>query len=163
MLLQLLHSHGYVSCLHLNLIHHWNDLETGIKSFVKVGDGLRLDAFSCVDDQDCSFASSDTAADLVAKVDMPWSIDQVQKVFLGSWLLVLVLGLVFVNHGSRLRYHGYPSFSFNLKRIEHLALALIQLVNRTRHFQHSVSEGTLSMVNMRDDAKVADVLLLNSL
>jgi len=59
----------------IDLIDDWDYLEIVGESLVKVGEGLGLNALGSVDDENCSFAGVEGAANFVAKVDVTGGVD----------------------------------------------------------------------------------------
>jgi hypothetical protein len=57
-------------------------------------------------------------------------------------------------------FNGNAFLSFQVHIIQHLVHHLA-LVNGLGHFQQAVSERTFAMVNVRNDAEVADIFLVN--
>src|SRR4029077_20350935 len=64
----------------VDLVQRGDDLEIVLHGQVAVGQGLRLDSLGSVDDQDDALAGRQAAADFAAEVDVPWGVDEVQRV-----------------------------------------------------------------------------------
>ena len=78
-----------------------------IEGFIEVGQGLRLDAFGGVHQEEGALAAPDTPVHLVAEVHVTRGVNQVQK--------VLMLGPVGVHHSRCLCDHGDASLAFHLQ------------------------------------------------
>ena len=116
---------------------------------VDVGQRLRLDALRGVDDQDGALAGLQRSADLVGEVDVARRVDEVEGVGLA------VRGVVLDAHGAGL--DGDPLLALEVHRVEHLRRHLA-LVDRVRRLEQPVGERRLPVVDVRDDAEVADAL-----
>jgi len=132
----------------IDLIDHRNDLQIVIHSRIGVGDRLSLDALECIDQEQSSFAASQRSGDFVLKIDVARGVDQVQFV-----------GLPFVQVPKRhgLGFDRDPPLAFEFHRIEEL-LFHFPGFDRSGAFQESVSQGTFSVINVRDNAEVSNSL-----
>ena len=72
----------------VDLVDERDDLQVRVHRQVRVGDRLRLDALSCVDDEQHALARCERARDLVGEVDVSGGVDQVELVRL------TIIGLV---------------------------------------------------------------------
>jgi hypothetical protein len=68
----------------------------------------------------------------------------------------IVLAIVIVNHRACLRLHGNASLSFHVQLVEELLLAA--WLDRPGNFQQAIGECALAMVDVRDDAEVAEAI-----
>ena len=66
----------------VDLVHHRDDREVVLEREVAVGERLRLDALRGVDEQHRALARGEAARHLVAEVDVPGRVDEVQHVVL---------------------------------------------------------------------------------
>ncbi len=64
-----------------------------------------------------------------------------------------------VRHPYRVQLDGYPALTLEVQRIQHLSFHL-PLLQHARGFDQPIGECRLAVVDMRDDAEVADVLEL---
>lgn len=87
------------------------------------------------------------------KINMARRIDEVEVVF---------VPLVGVLHLDRLQFDGDATLALQIHLIEELFLHLA-LLDRLGQLQQAISQGRLAMVNMGDDAEIADVFLTHSL
>ena len=79
--------------IHVYLVQHGDDLEAMVDGQVQVGYGLRLDALGSVHHQQRSFAGSDGTGDLVGKVHVPGSVDEVEHIGLPSASILHLYGM----------------------------------------------------------------------
>ena len=145
----LLHHPVDVGGREVDLVDHRHDREVELHGQVEVGDGLRLDPLGGVDDQEGALAAHQRAADLVGEVDVPGGVDQVQ----------LVRPPVFrrVRHGDAVGLDGDPALALEVHRVEDLVAELPRL-HRPAALDEAVGERRLAVVDVRDDAEVADVV-----
>ena len=109
--------------------------------------GLRFHALAGIHHQQGSFASRERARDLIRKVHVPGSIDEVELIFLA------VRGAIV--QANTLGFDGDAALSFQIHGVEHLR-GHFALAERARQFQQAIGKGRLAMVDVRDNAKVAD-------
>ena len=74
-------------------------------------------------------------------------VDQVQHV---------VQSVVIVQHGTCLGLDGNASFSLDIELVQNLSISTF--FNDTSEFEQAVAQGTLSMVDVSDDAEVAEAV-----
>ncbi len=115
---------------------------------VEVADGLRLDPLGSIHDQQGAFARGDGSAHLVAEVHVAGGIDQVEDV------LLPVQGVV---HLDRLALDGDAAFALQVHVIQVLGLH-VAVGDGAGHLQQAVGQGALAVVDVGDDAEIADVL-----
>ena len=115
---------------------------------VEVADGLRLNALGGVHDEQGSFAGGDGAAHFVAEVHVARRIDQIQDV------LLPVQGVV---HLDGLALDGDAPFTLQVHVVQVLGLH-VTIGDGAGHVQEAIGQGALSVVDVGDDAEVADVL-----
>src|SRR5207237_10014446 len=120
------------------------------RSLVDVGERLRLDALAGVDHQERALAGGERTADLVAEVDVPGGVDEVEDVVLA------VAGAVVEPH--RLRLDGDAALALDVHRVEHLLLHLAR-TEPAGHLDQTVGERRLAVVDVGDDREVADLAL----
>ena len=130
----------------VDLVEHRDDLEVVLEGEVEVREGLRLDALRRVDEQDRALARGERAGDLVAEVDVARGVDHVQRVRRVADL---------PGHAHRLALDGDAALALDVHAVEvlrpHVAVA-----DDARDAEHAVGEGRLAVVDVRDDAEVAD-------
>ena len=117
---------------------------------VDVGERLGLDALRGVDDEDRALAGLQAAADLVGEVDVAGRVDQVEPV--GQAVARGVLEA----DGARLDRDAL--LALEVHRVEDLARHLAG-VDRVGQLQQPVGERGLAVVDVGDDAEVAQAVL----
>ena len=115
---------------------------------VQVGHGLRLYTLGGIDDDDGPVTSHQGASDLVGKVDVSGCIDEIQLVG------VTVFGLVVERH--RVALYRDTTLALQFHAVEHL-IAKVPIRDRIASLNQPIRERGLAVVNMGDDAEVADV------
>ena len=130
----------------VDLVHDRDDGEVVLQREVDVGERLRLDALRCVDDQQRSLARRERARDFVREVDVPRRVDEVQLV---------VAALIGEPHADGLRLDGDAALALEVHRIEQLVVHLAR-GDSARDLQDAVGERRLAVVDVGDDAEVAD-------
>ena len=106
---------------------------------IHVGQGLRLDALSRVDDQQRAFAGSQSARHFVREIDVAGRVDQVE-------LIVLAIGRPIV-HADGLGLDGDALLALEIHGVEHLGHH-VALGERTRTFEEPIGERRLAMIDM---------------
>ncbi len=126
----------------VNFIQDGNQLQIVLKRHVKHRKRLGLDALRGIDEQDRAFARSERPADFITKISVAGRVDEIQL-------------MTFVLHAHRLQFDGDTALALQIHHVERLLLHLTFL-KRSGHFDHPVRQRRLSMIDMRDDAKVSD-------
>ena len=108
---------------------------------------LRLDALRGVHHQDRALAGGERARHLVGEVDVARRVDQVELVVLA------VRGGV--GHPDGVELDGDAALALQVHRVEHL-LAHLALLERAGRLDQPVGQGGLAVVDVGDDAEVAD-------
>ena len=132
----------------VNFVDDGDDGEILLHRQVHVGDRLRLDALRRVNDEQRAFARAQAARHFVGKIHVPRRINQVQLVSLA------VFGLV--THRDRMRLDGDAAFLLEIHGIEQLRLHVAG-GDGAGAMQQAVGKRRLPMVNMGDDAEIADM------
>ena len=133
----------------VHLVQDRQNLDAELDRRVAVGDRLRLDALRGIDHQQRSLTGRKRPADLVAEVDVPRGVDQVQVV------LLAIRGDVFQRRGLRLDRDA--TLALEVHRVQHLRLHLA-VGQAAAALDQAIRERRLAVVDMRDDGKVADML-----
>ena len=81
------------------------------------------------------------------KVDMPGSVNQIEFVF---------FSFMHDSHGDGAGFNRNTSLPLKLHIIENLLLHLAFL-NCAGMLEHAISQGTLAMIDVRDNAKVSNI------
>ena len=89
----------------VDLVDDGDDFEAVVDGEIGVGQGLRLDALRCVDDQQRALAGGERARDLVAEVDVAGRVDEVELVGLAvcAWYIMRTVWALMVMPRSRSR------------------------------------------------------------
>ena len=130
----------------VDLVEHRDDLEVGVDGQVEVGQRLRLDALRGVDEQDGALAGLQAPADLVGEVDVAGGVDHVQDV-VGAVLLP--------GQPDRLALDRDAALALDVHPVQVLG-AHLPPFDDAGQLQHPVGQGGLAVVDVRDDAEVAD-------
>jgi hypothetical protein len=133
----------------VDLVQHGNDLQVVVQREEHVGDGLRLDSLRGVDDEQRALARGQRARDLVLEVDVAGRVDQIQHIPLAVLREIV--------HAGRLQLDRDAALALDVHIVQKLSLHLA-LLHRLGRLQQPVSERGLSMVNVRDDAKITNAL-----
>ena len=119
---------------------------------VDVRKGLCLHALRRVDDEECALARGKAARDLVVEVDVPRCVDQVQ--------LIQLTVLAAIVEADGLRLDGDAALALEVHAVEHLRLHLT-LTECACVLDEAVGDGGFSVVDVGDDGKIADMLLIH--
>ena len=136
----------------INFVDNRDNLQIVIQRQIHVGQSLRFNALSSVDNQQCALARCQCTRNLIGKVYVARGVDKVQHILLAVARLV--------NAAHRLRLDGDAAFTLQIHGIENLLLHLT-LAQRSCIFNQSVRQGRLAMIYMGDNRKVANVILFN--
>ncbi len=140
---------GHVAGRQIDLVEHGDDLEVVLDGEIRVGDRLRLDALGAVDEQHGALAGGEAARDLVGEVDVAGGVDEVELVGLA------VAGLVGDAH--RLALDGDAALALEVHLVEELFLHVAR-GHRAGDLEDAVGQRRLAVVDVGDDAEVADVV-----
>ncbi len=133
----------------VDLVQNGDQLKVVFQCHVGVGQRLGLHALSGIHHKDSALAGGEAAADLVGKVHVARGVDKVELVHLA------VLGGVVQGDGTGL--DGDAALPLNVHVVEDLILHR-PLVHALGQFQNAVGQGGLAVVDVRDDAEIADVV-----
>ena len=114
---------------------------------VGVGEGLRFHSLRGVDDQQRAFAGGQRARDFVGKIDVAGRVDQIELVG-----LAVVRG---VHHADGVGLDGDAALALQVHGVEDLGLHLAR-GERSGQLQQAVRQRGFTVVDMRDDGKVAE-------
>ena len=110
--------------------------------------GLGFHALACVYQEQGTFASCKTSGDFVGKIHVPGCVDEVEDVVLAVWR--------FVSHSYGVGFDGDTAFPFQVHAVQNLIHHLI-LGQGEGFFQEPVGQGRFSVVDVGNNAEVADV------
>ena len=113
---------------------------------VKIGNGLRLNALCGIHHQQCTLASGNASRHLIRKLDMPRGVDEIENLF---------LSLMRIFHLDGMTLDGDATFFFQIHIIEHLSARHLDSFGV---FQEAICQGGLTVIDVRNDAKVSDML-----
>ena len=119
-----------------------------VKRQIAVGQCLGLHALAGVHHQHGTLAGGQAAADLVLEVNMARGVDEVELVGLA------VVGLIAHRHGAGLDRNA--ALLLNVHIVQHL-ICHGALVNAVGQLQHTVGQGGFAVVDVCNNAEVADV------
>ena len=135
----------------VDLVEHRDDGEVVLHRQVEVGERLGLDALGGVDQQDRALAGGQRAGHLVGEVDVPRGVDHVQDV--GAARPVAAGRRP--RQPDRLRLDRDAPLTLDVHPVEVLG-AHLPLVDHAGELEHAVGERRLAVVDVGDDAEVAD-------
>ena len=130
----------------VDLVEDRDDGEVVLEREVEVGEGLRLDALCCVDEQDRTLTRRQRPGHLVGEVDVAGGVDHVERVGLAVEL---------PGHAHGLTLDGDAALALDVHAIEVLG-AHVAVADDSGHLQHAVGQGRFAVVDVGDDAEVAD-------
>ena len=133
----------------VDLVDHREDLQIVIKRKVDIAECLRFDSLRTVHHKNRSVAGGKRPGDLVVKIHMTWCIDQVEDVFLPV--------LRMVDRTDGLGLDRDTPLPLNVHIIQDLILHLT-LRQDPRLFNDPVCERAFSVIDMRDDAEIANLI-----
>ena len=135
----------------IHLIDNRNNLKVVIQCKIGIGQRLRLNPLRCIHYKNGSVAGRKGTAHLIVKVYVPRCINQIKNIFLS------VLRLI--DDADSLRLNRDSAFPFDIHIVQNLRLHLPfrqcpGLLNNT------VCQSGLSVINMRNNTKVPNSVLL---
>ena len=132
----------------IDFVDDGDDVQVLLQREVQIGHRLGLHALGGIDQEQSALASGERAADLVAEIDVPRRVEEVQLVHLA------VAGLVVHTHGVRL--DGDAALALQIHRIQELVL-LLPHGDGLRELEKAVGERGLPVVDVCDDGEVTGV------
>ena len=121
-----------------------------VDGHVQVRQRLRFDALCGVDEQHRSLTCRKGTGDLIGEVDMPRSVDHAERVF---------DAIERPRHAHGLRFDGDAAFLLDVHAVEESVTHLTFRYDAAE-LQNTVRHRRLSMVDMRDDAEIANQRLI---
>ncbi len=134
----------------IDLVQNGHQLQIVLQRKVRVGQRLRLHTLAGVYHQHRALAGGQAAAHLVIKIHVPRRIDEVERIFLPVFCGILQ------RNGARLDRDAALALQFHI--IQQLRLHFT-LVHSLRAFQNAVCQSGFAVVDMRDDAEIANIFL----
>ena len=136
----------------VDLIDDGQDLEIVVDGQIHVGQGLGFDALGGVHHQHRPLAGLQRPGDLVGEVHVARGVDEVEHV------LIPVLGGIEHAHGGGL--DGDAPLPLDVHGVQKLGLH-VPLGYGVGELHHPVRQGGLAVIDMGDDAEVADMRLIH--
>ena len=133
----------------VDLVDERNNLEVGVHGHHSVGDRLGLNALRGVHHEHRAFACRQASAHFIGEVDVTRGVDKVELV------LLAIVGGIGDAHGLAL--DGNTALALDIHGIEQL-LFHIALGYRAGKLENAVGKRRLAMVDMGDDAEIANEL-----
>ena len=146
-LLHLLVAERQVRRGQVDLVDHGDDLQILTDRQIHVRDGLGLHALRRVDQQDRPFARAERARHFIREIDMSGRVDQIQFVGVAVFMLVM--------HPDRMGLDGDAPLALQIHPVQQLLLKIAR-GNGPGQLQQPVGQRGFAVVDMRDDAEVAD-------
>ncbi len=131
----------------IDFVDQGNDGQIVLCGEKRVRHRLRFHALAGVHHQQRSFAGRQRPGNLIRKIDVAGRIDEVELIFLS------VSGVVM--QANALGFDGDAALFLQIHGIEHLR-GHFALAERAGQLQQAIGKRRLAMVDMRDDAEVAD-------
>ena len=131
----------------VDLVEHWNDLEIVVQRQIHVGQGLGFHALAGIHHQQRPFTGLQAAAHLIGEVHVARRIDQVEDVLLPIGRRVI--------HPGGLKLDRDSPLPLQVHVVQELVLH-VPVGHGARVLQQAVGQGRLAVVDVGNDAEVAD-------
>ena len=125
-------------------------MEVGLQGQVQIGERLGLDALGRIHQQDRALAGRQGARDLVGEVDVAGGVDHVEGV--GARLGASAHR---PGHAHGLRLDGDAALTLDVHAVQVLG-SHGAFIDHFGELQHSVGESGFAVVDVSDDAEIAD-------
>jgi len=135
----------------VDLVEGRDDDQVLLDSEEVVGHRLCLHALRCVHHQQASLARLQRARHFIAEIDVSRRIDEVELVELAI--------LVLVPQADGLGLDGDATFALEIHPVEHREILVIALLHCSRRLEQALGQGALAVIDVGDDAEVADEML----
>ena len=133
----------------IDLVDHRQKLEIVLEREIEVRDRLRLHSLRRIDHHQRPLAGHQGAPDLVGEVDVAGGVDEIELVE-GAVLRPIV-------EAHRVALDGDAALALDIHVVEHL-VAEAAFLHRPARLDQSIRERRLAVVDVRDDAEVADLV-----
>ena len=133
----------------IHLVQDRNDLHPKIERGVTIGNRLSLHPLRGVDHEQRPLAGRQRTAHLIRKIDMPWGVDQIERINLTIPSLVA--------QGGRLGLDRNAALFFKIHRIEDLLLHF-PVTQTAAALNQPIGKRGLAVINVGDDGEVANPL-----
>ena len=134
----------------VDFVQHRHDFQIMFQGHIGVGQGLGLHALGGVHHQDGAFTGGQAAADFIGKVNVARGVDEVQLIDLP------VLGGIV--HGDGAGLDGDAPLPLDVHVVQNL-IGHGPLIHALGQFQDAVGEGGFAVVDVGDDAEIADIFV----
>ena len=133
----------------IDLVDSGNDIKICVHRERCVRDRLSLDSLRCIDDEHSALAGSERARDLIGEIDMAGGVDQIE---------LIVLSIVgSIDDTNCIRFDRDAALALDIHSIEQLRFH-IAFVHSVRQLENTIRNRGLTVVDMRDNRKIADML-----
>mmetsp|Transcript_868 Transcript_868/g.3189 ORF Transcript_868/g.3189 Transcript_868/m.3189 type:complete len:332 (+) Transcript_868:1754-2749(+) len=131
----------------VNLVDYQHGLDALLQSLPQDSLSLNADAFDAVDDNECAVSDAQSCRDLAGEVDVAWGVDEVQK-----------YGRLLVDkrQSDAGALDRDSSCCLVLHEVQLAAVACLFVTNEAGRGQQGVGKSRLAVVNVRNDADVAN-------
>ena len=133
----------------IDLVQHRNDLKFCVLSEIRVRDCLRLNALRGVHNQKRPFACAHGTGNLIREVNVPWSVEKIEEV-----RLAVLRGVL---HRDRMALDRNAAFTLQVHGVKGLRLEFARAYG-IGEFKYAIGERRLSVIDVCDDAEIADVV-----
>ncbi len=144
----LVRHHFRLGGIHVNLVEDRDNFQIMVNGLIQVGNRLCLNTLRCIDYQQGPLAGSDAAGHFIAEVHMAGRINQVEAV---SDTVPEVI------HLDGVALDGNALLPLQVHVVQYLVFHF-PVAERAGQLQQPVRQCGLPMVDMCDDAKIADIL-----
>ena len=132
----------------VDFIDDRNDDQIIINCLIQGADGLRLHPLGGIHQQQGALCRRQAARDFVGEVHVPRGIYQVEYVALAFRGLII--------HANGVGFDGDAPLPLQVHAVQHLRLHLA-LIKGAGRLQQAVCQGGFAMVDVGDNAKIADI------
>ena len=138
----------HVASRQIDLINHRNNFQILLECEINVCERLSLNTLRCIDDKNRAFNSLKTTGNLIRKINVARGVDEIQNM-----VLPVHVGWRELDSNTllALKFHAIEELRF------HLAF-----FDCTGHFEHAVRKRRLTMIDMRNDAKISNLIYIHN-
>ena len=92
----------------VDFVDYGHNFKTAVDSKISVGESLSLNALRCVNNKHCTLTSRQRTGNLVVKVNMTGSVNEVEKIFFA------VVGIISNRYGTSLYCYATLTLKFHI-------------------------------------------------
>ena len=92
----------------VDFVDYGHNFKTAVNSKISVGESLSLNALRCVNNKHCTLTSRQRTGNLVVKVNMTGSVNEVEKIFFA------VVGIISNRYGTSLYCYATLTLKFHI-------------------------------------------------